>query len=124
MIRDFVREICRTFEMFDSFNRKTAQNCVDAMKAKEISELLNSGLDMEYQKNIVLDMTSRFNAYKTALKEPAIARTLNMGKADCDPPVENPLKVLLLKVQEDKFFGLISKYVGSADHRGRLCGTC
>jgi len=115
-----VRDISKTFEMFDAFNKKTAQNCVDTMRAKEISELLNSGLDMEYQKNITLDFTSRFTAYKALLKEPAFMRTLSGSKLERDAPQENPLKLLLLKVQEDRFFCLVSKYVGLPHHREPL----
>lgn len=86
-------------------------NCVDLRKINSMIDITQSiELESEFQSNFIIDLTSRYNSYKKAFAKATIGYKKEDLVMFVDDDMANAGKGLS-KMQEDKFFCLVSKYV-------------
>jgi hypothetical protein len=94
------------------FLRSITINCVDLRKVNAMLDLTHSiELESEFRNNFIIDLTSRYNNFKKTFAKAAFSHK----KEDIAYLADENMSAAasyLNKMQEDRFFGLVCKYVG------------
>lgn len=114
MTRSLIDDIDRLLHKFLEFLKFVTANCVDMRKVSAMIDISHTiEFDSEFQSNFIIDLTSRYNCYKKAYAK----ATVGFKKEELISFSDENMAVAgksLSKMQEDKFFGLVSKYVESS----------
>lgn len=104
-------DIDRLFHKYLEFLKFVTSNLVDMRKVSAMIDISHTiEFESEYQNNFIIDLTSRYNSYKKAYAK----ATVGFKKEDLMAFTDENMAVAgksLSKMQEDKFFGLVCKYV-------------
>ena len=105
-------ELSTLFHRLIDFLRAITLNFVDLNRVSSAIEVLTGDVESEFRENVIVDLTSRFTTYKKIL-----FKSIGEGgkiKANSINSGEEGLQLAttyINKVQEDKYFSLVYKYV-------------
>lgn len=93
------------------FLKSLTLNCVDLKRLSSAIEVPTADVELDFKDNIVVDLTTRYSTYKKLLfKSSGEEKGLQINTNQGDENV-SIASSYLYKLQDDKFFSLVCKYV-------------
>lgn len=109
--RSLSKELSSLLHRLLDFLKSLTLNCVDLKRLSSAIEVPTADVELDFKDNIVVDLTTRYGTYKKLLfKSSGEEKGLQINTNQGDENV-SIASSYLYKLQDDKFFSLVCKYV-------------